>query len=35
MTFAASKRRYLSTAYYFGNEGRGNNFLGIYYGVSF
>lgn len=32
---APTKRSYLSSAYYFGNEGRGNNFLGIYYGFSF
>lgn len=30
-----SKRSSLYTAYYFGNEGRGNNSLGIYYGYSF
>ena len=30
-----SKRSYLSSGYYFGNEGRGNNFLGVYYGLSF
>ncbi len=29
-----TKRSYLYSAYYFGNEGRGNNFVGIYYGVS-
>lgn len=32
---AVTKRSYLSSAYYFGNEGRGNNFVGIYYGSSF
>jgi len=30
-----TQRSCLYTAYYFGNEGRGNNFLGVYYGVSF
>lgn len=30
-----SKRSSLYTAYYFGNQGRGNNSLGIYYGYSF
>jgi hypothetical protein len=30
-----SKRSYLYTAYYFGNEGRGNNSFGIYYGYTF
>lgn len=30
-----SKRSSLYTAYYFGNRGRGNNSLGIYYGYSF
>lgn len=30
-----TKNSYLYSAYYFGNEGRGNNFLGMYYGVSF
>lgn len=30
-----SKRSLLYTAYYLGNEGRGNNSLGIYYGFSF
>jgi hypothetical protein len=30
-----SRRSLLYTAYYFGNEGRGNNSFGIYYGVSF
>jgi hypothetical protein len=30
-----SKRTLLYTAYYFGNEGRGNNSFGIYYGISF
>lgn len=30
-----TKRSYLYSAYYFGNEGRGNNSLGIYYGYSF
>jgi hypothetical protein len=29
-----TKRSSLYSAYYFGNEGRGNNFLGIYYGFS-
>jgi hypothetical protein len=29
------KRSYLYSAYYFGNEGRGNNSLGIYYGYNF
>lgn len=29
------RRSYLYAAYYFGNEGRGNNSLGVYYGVSF
>jgi len=32
---AVSKKGYLSSAYYFGNQGRGNNFLGIYYGLTF
>ena len=30
-----TKRSYLYSAYYFGNEGRANNSLGIYYGFSF
>ena len=30
-----TKRSYLYSAYYFGNEGRTNNSLGIYYGFSF
>lgn len=30
-----TKRSYLSAAYYFGNQGPRNNFLGIYYGYSF
>ena len=30
-----TKRSYLWSAYYFGNEGRANNSLGIYYGYSF
>jgi hypothetical protein len=30
-----TKNSYLYSAYYFGNEGRGNNSLGIYYGFSF
>lgn len=30
-----TKRSYLYSAYYFGNQGRGNNSLGIYYGFSF
>lgn len=30
-----SRRSLLYSAYYFGNEGRGNNSFGIYYGVSF
>lgn len=30
-----TKRSYLYSAYYFGNEGRGNNFLGVYYGWTF
>lgn len=30
-----TNRSYLSSAYYFGNEGRRNNFFGIYYGYSF
>lgn len=30
-----TKNSYLYSAYYFGNEGRGNNFLGVYYGFSF
>ena len=30
-----TKRSYLYSAYYFGNEGRENNFLGVYYGMSF
>lgn len=29
------KRSGLYSAYYFGNEGRGNNFFGVYYGLSF
>lgn len=29
-----TKRSFLYSAYYFGNEGAGNNFLGIYYGFS-
>lgn len=29
-----TKRSYLYSAYYFGNEGAGNNFLGLYYGFS-
>lgn len=29
-----TKRSYLYSAYYFGNEGAGNNFLGVYYGFS-
>jgi len=29
-----TKRSFLYSAYYFGNEGRGNNFLGVYYGFS-
>jgi hypothetical protein len=30
-----TKRSYLYSAYYFGNEGRANNSLGIYYGFGF
>jgi len=30
-----SKNSFLYTGYYFGNEGRGNNSLGIYYGFAF
>jgi hypothetical protein len=30
-----TKNSYLYSAYYFGNEGRGNNSLGVYYGFSF
>lgn len=30
-----TKRSYLYTAYYFGNEGRANNSFGLYYGFSF
>ena len=30
-----SKRSALYSAYYFGTEGRGNNWLGVYYGLSF
>lgn len=30
-----TKNSYLYSAYYFGNEGRVNNFFGIYYGFSF
>jgi len=30
-----TKHSYLWSAYYFGNEGRANNSLGIYYGYSF
>ena len=30
-----TKRSYLYSAYYFGNEGRANNSFGIYYGYSF
>jgi hypothetical protein len=30
-----TKRSFLYTGYYFGNEGRGNNSLGIYYGFTF
>ena len=30
-----TKKSYLYSAYYFGNEGRGNNSLGVYYGYSF
>lgn len=30
-----TKRSWLSAAYYFGNEGRGNNSIGIYYGFYF
>lgn len=33
--FAVTKRSSLYTAYYFGNEGRGNHFLGVYYSRSF
>jgi hypothetical protein len=33
--FTFSKRNFLYTAYYFGNEGRGNNSLGVYYGFTF
>jgi hypothetical protein len=32
---AVTTNSYLSSAYYFGNEGRGNNSLGIYYGITF
>lgn len=32
---ALTKRSSLYSAYYFGNEGRGNNFLGIYYSHTF
>jgi len=32
---ALTKHSYLWSAYYFGNEGRANNSLGIYYGYSF
>ena len=35
LSIALTKRSSLSPAYYFGNEGRGNNSLGIYYGYSF
>jgi hypothetical protein len=30
-----SKKSSLYSAYYFGNEGRANNFFGVYYGLSF
>ena len=30
-----TEQSYLYSAYYFGNEGRANNSLGIYYGFSF
>jgi hypothetical protein len=30
-----TKNSYLYSGYYFGNEGRGNNSLGVYYGFSF
>lgn len=30
-----TNRSYLYSAYYFGNQGRGNNSLGVYYGLSF
>ena len=32
---AVTKRSGIYTAYYFGNEGRGNNFLGVYYSRTF
>jgi len=32
---ALTKRSAIYTAYYFGNEGRGNNFLGVYYSRTF
>ncbi|HEX8685988.1 MAG TPA: hypothetical protein VF736_18010 [Pyrinomonadaceae bacterium] len=32
---ALSKRGTLYSAYYFGNQGRGNNSLGVYYGLNF
>jgi hypothetical protein len=32
---ALTKRSYLYSAYYFGNEGRANNSFGLYYGYSF
>ena len=35
LSISLTKRSFLSPAYYFGNEGRGNNSLGIYYGYSF
>ena len=33
--FTLSAKSLLYTAYYFGNEGRGNNSFGVYYGYSF
>ncbi|HWS90273.1 MAG TPA: hypothetical protein VN282_25105 [Pyrinomonadaceae bacterium] len=35
LSLSLPKRGTLTSAYYFGNEGRGNNYLGVYYGLSF
>jgi hypothetical protein len=35
LNIAVTKRQYLTAGYSFGNSGRGNNFLAIYYGIIF
>ncbi|MFZ1701983.1 MAG: hypothetical protein WBO10_14105 [Pyrinomonadaceae bacterium] len=35
LTFAVTKRQFLTTGYSFGNSGRGNNSFAAYYGITF